>query len=52
MNKILARKFGKIAMAGVMALGCMTPMMGVAATDLTFGGDTANVAVVGNKSVG
>lgn len=39
-------------MAGVMALGCMTPMMGMAATDLTFGGSAADVAVVGNKSVG
>lgn len=52
MNKILARKIGQIAMAGVMALGCMTPMMGVAATDLTFGGGAADVAVIGNKSVG
>lgn len=49
MNKYLASKFGKIAMAGVLALGCMTPMMGMAATEWNF---SDSIAVVGNVSEG
>lgn len=49
MNIKFMKQAGKIAMAGVMALGCMTPMMGMAATEWNF---SDGIAVVGNVSVG